>query len=483
MKASKILILVFVLGLISCNDNGPEPTAADNNYLIIEAESYSSIVGEIRLEEKPNASDNTCVHIGPDSDNENEGIGDALIYDISLERDFPMSVFEVWYSDDVGGNIIHVYLDDTTKGCFRTETTGGWNNFELDSQKINLGWLNEGDHTLKVEMTKGGSWGVLLDYFMITKVEHKDLLNGAYNYVESLINPNTGLVKGADYDYEFTTVYKNALTAMAFIHENDLNLATGIFDFFNSRFDADSFEGFNKNWNPETGDEMEEDHWEGDNAFLLLALNYYKIETESFGDYEEMVAGLRNWLIERYNEEIVAEGVADMYAALKPFENSVAGLDTVLQALRESFYDHVDFENVLDHTMRAALVFSDLSGFDYIDNFERTEVWKYNGVEVTAFAAFSGEDFINVEICAQILLAWKIWKSDLLIDLSYIEEELNKLWLLSESAPDIIAYGMPYYLDEHAWTGCWDRAIIDPVCYMLFYYWEFNPMAPGRKGY
>lgn len=487
MRLLKIFIILLIMGFLSCDcKNSTEPNhPIDNTSMICEAEDYSGRIGPIRVEDKPNASQGKCVHLGPDSNVESEGIGDALIYDLSLQADFPKAVFEVWYSDDVGGNIIHVYLDDNKKGCFRTETTAGWNDFQLDRQKMNLDPLSKGSHTLKMEMTKGGTWGVLLDYFKITGVEPKDEPNGAYDYVKSLVNEKTGLVRSADYDKEFTTVYKNALAAMVFIHGGDLSLAQGIFDFFKSEYDKDSFNGFNKNWNPETGDEIGEDRWEGDNAFLLLALNYYIATTGGFGDYKEMVTGLRKWLSERADQDIVAEGLANMYAALKPYENCVPGMDSVLLELKDRFNDKKDYQNVLDHIMRAALCFSDVTGFDYLDGFKRTQIWEYDGTEVNALAAFSWDNFINVEISAQILLAWKICKPHLSIDLSCLEKELSDLWLLGASAPEMVTYGLPYFLsnEDHGWPGCYDEPIIDPTCYMLFYHWGFNPMVPqGPEG-
>jgi hypothetical protein len=274
---------------------------------------------------------------------------------------------------------------------------------------------------------------------------------------------------------------------MAFIHENDINLAEGIFNFFNLKYhkNKNSFNGFNKNWNPETGEELAQDHWEGDNAFLLLALNYYNQVIGSFGDYQEMVEGLVKWLSERADYDIIAEGLANMYAALKPFENTISGMDLVLAKLKNGFNNKKDYKNVLDHIMRGALCFSDISGFNHINNFNKSETWKFNGIEVNVLKAFSGEDFINVEISSQILLAWKIWKSKLSVDCSFLDAQLNKLWLLGFSAPAVISFGLPYFLSDinHGWPGCYDQAIIDPTCYMLFYNWEFNPMAPGKKGY
>jgi hypothetical protein len=445
--------------------------------------STSEFIGQIRVEEQLNASNRKCVHFGPDSDNESEGVGDALIFYFNLNGNFSRGIFKIRYSDDVGGNIIHIYLDGKKKGSFKTGTTGGWNDFQF-GQIVNLGLLIKGSHTIKLELTRGGSWGVLLDCFQITKEDQPiDEVKYAYNFVKGLISENTGLVRNGLFKSP-TSIYKNALAAMVFIHENELELAERIFDFFKSKYNKDSFTGFNKEWNPDTGEKIlengKENHWEGDNAFLLIALNYSKETTGSFGKYAEMAEALRKWLSERANENKIAEGVADMYASLKPFENSVPGMDNVLLQLESEFYAKVKYQDVLDHIERGTLCFSDISGFTYIDGFKRTEIWEYNGAEINALAGFSSENFANIEISAQILLAWKLFKSELSIDLSYLQTELNKLWLFGSS---IIQNGLPYLLSydsppppEHGWPGCYCEPIIDPTCYMLFYYWDFNPM-------
>jgi hypothetical protein len=272
---------------------------------------------------------------------------------------------------------------------------------------------------------------------------------------------------------------------MAFIHQGDIRLAEGIFDFFRARYDAGRFDGFNKNWDPMTGQERELDHWEGDNAFLLLALNHYRNVTGSYGRYQEMTDGLARWLAARADRDIIAEGVVDMYAALKPFEQSYPGMGAVLAKLREAFYRTKDYERVLDHTQRAALVFSDISGFAYVDRFKRTETWEYDDSRATALAAFTWDDYANLDISAETLVAWKIWRADLSLDLSDVEAQMSRLWLSEGAEPDTITKGLPFYLTQgnHGWPGSADEAIIDPTCYMLFYEWGFNPMAPGRKGY
>lgn len=480
MKKISIFFVLFIFSACSCNDVPPPPPPT---FIKIEAEDFKSAEGMFRIEDHPEASGAQSVHIGPDSDIADEGIGSSLTFQIQLENNFKLAVMKVIYSDDVSRNIMHVYLDGVNTGCFRSEDTGTWTDFIVADQKINLGQISQGDHSITLKLTGSGSWGIMLDYFSITNVEQPNTETAAYDYVKDLINPATGLVQSTEYDNQFTTIYKNALAAMVFIHNNEISLAEGIFDFFNSKFDAEDFAGFNKNWNAETGEELAEDFWVGDNAFLLLSLNYYNKVNDSYGKYEAMKEGLIQWLVDKSDEDIIAEGLANMYAALKPFELTHSGMDTVLSSLSEEFDIKKDYQNVLDHIERGALCFDDLSGFEFIDNFARTENWLYNEKEISLLSAFSSETFVNVEITAQILLAWKLKKTSLSVDFSYLESELDKIWLLGFKSPEHVTFGLPYFLssDEtgapgYGWPYCYDAPIIDPVCYMLFYYWEFNPM-------
>jgi cellulose synthase operon protein B len=473
------LFLLISLICIGCGKPPEKPIEKTVTPVIFECENFIENIGTVRLENKSDASNLKCVHLGPDSNIEAEGIGDALIYNIELNDEFSSGVLEINYTDDVGGNIIHVYCDSLNIGCFRTETTGGWNNFVLDTQKISLGHLVKGSHVIKFEMTEGGSWGVLLDCFKIFNLKQQLMQVCTYNYIKSLINNNTGLVRSALYDGNFTTIYKNALSAMVFMHQNDMKSAENIFDFFNSKYVPSTFMGFNKSWDAGTGSELAPDYWVGDNSFLLLALNYYKSKTGSYGKYEDMVTGLVDWLVLKSSDSIIAEGLANMYSALKPFKNSYPGMDMILEKLKTGFYANSVFPNVLDHTERAALCFADTSGFDYISNFMKNETWNYNGKSVNLLSAFSADNYSNVEISIQILLAWKIMKKNITADLSYLDNEIDKIWLLSGSGPEIAFTGLPYYLSSdtnHGWNGCYDEPIVDTSCYILFYYWGFNPM-------
>lgn len=448
-----------------------------------ECEDYNSLVfggigtSGVRLEGHSNASGGQAIHIGPDwSPDTTWGIDDQAVYTVDLQAQDNASI-KVKYTDDVAGNVIKVYLDDVEKGLFFAFYTGGWNNFEW-TNPISLGSISAGQHTIKLKMTTGGSYGILLDVFKIESIEDKVVA-----FLKSSINPNTGMVESLEGgSNDFTTIYKNALAAMVFIHEGDMNSATGIFDFFKSVYDADpnNFQGFIKDWDAGTGQPVSANYWSGDNAFLLMALNYYNQANNGLGVYADMSDALVEWLTEEGNNcgSLIGEGAADIYAALAPFEGD-EDIDMALIKLKARFYDDVAYDFVLDHTTRGSLVFGDIDGFNYVDDyFARTDVWSYdNTTTVSAYSAFSTENFINLEISAQLLNAWGVWQSDVSVDLSGLEKELEKAWLNGTTDPN--SCGLPYYLISGN-PDDYGLPIIDSTSFM-YYYWNFNPYAPGEK--
>lgn len=489
------LLLIFVPVISGGCD--PLQPQCEMNPLLYEAEGFTSSVfsglgspQQIRIEDQSNASQGKGVHIGPDNDNPSDGVGDALIYNLSIPHSMNGTV-EIRYADDVAGNSIALYWDDQKKGSFVTEDTGVWNDFEWSCQKINLGPIKRGAHTLKLEVIGGGTYGTIIDCFKICNPAsvRKNDQRAAYLFVKSLINPATGLVKSTEVD-NWTTVYKNALAAMAFLHEGNYPEAERIFDFFNSKYDPNHFQGFTQFWNAQTGvPEGALNYWTGDNSFLLIALHYYRQRRGSFGRYQSMVNGLVEWLAESANSkdgfnydqgDIIPEGLIDIFAALKPFENSLPNhTPDVLLKLHSGFLQKAEYANVADHIERSALTLGDLSGFKHIANFQKVNLWSHNQqTQINALSAFSWEDFINTEISAQLLLTWKIWRDDMTPNLSYLQPELEKMWLRGIQNHD--SYGIPYLTQDFQNPIMYNSPIIDSTVYLLFYYWGFNPMAPGK---
>lgn len=308
-----------------------------------------------------------------------------------------------------------------------------------------------------------------------------------YLFIESLLNPNTGLAASSA-DEDRTTVYTNAVAAFVLIHEANLTAAERIFDVFQKYYHAnrDNFQGFPQSWNSRTGGpDPTSIHWEKDAAFLLLALNYFGLVSSKIRKYRHLVYGLVSWLTTRSKlcELIVAEGVADMYAALTPFAKKRV-VRQVIPRLRQCFFSKgqissSDYEHNLNHIVRGALVFDDASGLAHLHNFARTETWKYDArTEITAYSALVGDSFINLEISAQVLLTWHFLPHKPARKRVELRTELEKLFLPLHDNPQ--ARGLPYFVGNQNLGGAYDRPAMGPTCFLLFNYWRFNPFDPGK---
>lgn len=291
----------------------------------------------------------------------------------------------------------------------------------------------------------------------------------AQKFIESLIHPTTGLVASRTGEC-FTTVYKNALAAMVFIHQGNQQAARHIFDAFDSyRLTlTGTFNGFPQSWDPCSGQPSDVNYWEGDNAFLLLALNYYMIKSTGSTQYQALTSNLIAWLVQRAQlcDGIVAEGTANMYAALLPHAADPA-VAAALGQLSACFVNSVDYPSVLDHTVRGALVFGNEEGFEYLPNFAREEIWVHNNESIDAYSAFSGDTFINVEISAQLLLTATLTGRGV----PGLHGQLDKLWLPGPNG----SQGLPYFVSDVGFDDSATKPILDPTAYMLFTYWKFNP--------
>jgi hypothetical protein len=297
----------------------------------------------------------------------------------------------------------------------------------------------------------------------------------AMAFVEGLIVPGTGLVASRPGEC-FTTVYKNSLAAMAFLHQGNHSAATRIFDHFDAYLENQTppFKGFTQSWDPCTGLPLDENYWEGDNAFLLLALNYYRITSLESDRYSTLILELVAWLSQRSQlcNNIIAEGTANMFAALQPHASNPS-VAVALEQLEQCFSNDVAYGFVLDHTVRGALVFDRYEGFDYLNNFNLIETWAVTGAPIEAYKAFEPDTFSNIEISAQLLLAAKLTDREHLVP--GLRNELEKLWLYTNGGKEA---GLPYFLQNVGFPQSAELGIIDPTIYLLFVYWNFNPFQP-----
>jgi len=305
-------------------------------------------------------------------------------------------------------------------------------------------------------------------------------------FIESLVAP-TGLVQGRPND-DFTTAWKNALAAMVFLHEGNDSAARGILDVFDDyrQSQGAGFQGVPQGWDAGSampvaqGTQPDENYyWVGDGGGLLRAVQYYGVATGDGQRYASLENALKEWLAARADEcaTIIAEGNANMYAALSAYAGDPAIAPRLAQ-LRQCFYDDVQFSNIGDHTVRAALVFGDPSGFSHLGGLERTETWCVDrSTVVRGFAAFSGEAYINLDISAELFLTWTLWKQQSSRDLGFLEREILRLELAGPSDPE--ARGLPYLVTQHQFPRACSSPILDTTAFMLFALWEWNPFSLG----
>jgi hypothetical protein len=330
-------------------------------------------------------------------------------------------------------------------------------------------------------ITTNGSGRVALPAFFRVRYNAEEL--AFCRFVESLVSPS-GLVASRPGE-SYTSVFKNALAAMVFIHQGRMDWAGRIFEVFQTYAHATTpFTGLPQAWNPYTGVPFVSGSNVGDDAFLLLALNYYMGKNPASSSYTSLLQKVKQSLQNRAVTNMYAEGAANAYAALKPYANE-EGISSAMLKYRQSFLNDAHYSNVLDHTTRGALVFGDLAGFWQTHRFAVTNTWAYNGTTIVHGLSDSQwntgfETNINTEITAQILLAWSLWRSELNEDLSWIEGEIMKLRLPQGSD----CAGLPYFVSARTseWTPpAYAAPIIDPVAFMLFYWWGFNPFSPGQR--
>lgn len=123
---------------------------------------------------------------------------------------------------------------------------------------------------------------------------------GAYAWLKSQQRP-TGLVRNVT-DDPFFGLYAGALAAFCYIHEGDVDRAEKMFDYLDAwrrkKWGSEpNQKGFPQAWNADTGEGDEKsDRWVGDNAWLLMALNYHRAKTGS-EKYRELRDALADWIV------------------------------------------------------------------------------------------------------------------------------------------------------------------------------------------
>ena len=176
----RVLGLAFVM-LVATGSWNPatastagKPPAASANPYLCEGEFFSQkLAGAYSTpayDYKPSASNKNTIHIGSNSSNIRYGVGDTVLYAINFTRAYNVAQLQIRYADAVPGNIINVYIDGALRGTITTQNTGSWGSFAWHPTIISLGNIGAGTHVVSFMVTKGGSYGMSLDMFKITRL-------------------------------------------------------------------------------------------------------------------------------------------------------------------------------------------------------------------------------------------------------------------------------------------------------------------------
>lgn len=322
-----------------------------------------------------------------------------------------------------------------------------------------------------------------------------------YRFIRSQQQPS-GLFRNQT-DDPFSGLYVTALGSICLLHQGQTAEAEKVFDLFDAwRVDhwgnTPELQGFPQAWNADTGMADEKsDRWIGDNAWLLLALEYHHRMTGST-KYLLLRTAIADWLVGLQDEDggIKAgfnrngpmlhqstEGNLDSYAALalrpEAQKRIYSWLLTKMWIPREgrfrtgsteesSALDCLswsvaalgpDFSACLDYAEKTYVITAAMDGFPdrkaqgFGDLPGKQRVWfEGTGEMIVAYRAAGRHD------------AARKWIA-----------EMDKVAL---TLPDNAA-GWPCSSNDPAWNGGSTRPFVASGAWYLFGCWNFNPMNSG----
>lgn len=302
----------------------------------------------------------------------------------------------------------------------------------------------------------------------------------------------------------FSATYPNALAAICFLHQGDVGRAENIFRFFQEHYEecfSTQPGGFYQFWDASTGEGLKDsDRWIGDNAWLLIALNYYRQRTGKH-DFDTMREGMAQWLIALQDadggiksgfnkngpmDSKSTEGNLDCHAALieHPAERAKVRKFLESQMWIPSEKRFKMGTTCPDPAMDTSAWGVQSLGVDYAPTldyaekaFLRTCVAKASGNSVTAYSDFSDKNRIWLEGSGEMAVAWQVAGQK-----EKAQRTLRELEKASISSKEFRnASGIPCHTNDPAWETGADKIFIPSQAWYLFAAWGFNPMNPEQK--
>lgn len=318
-----------------------------------------------------------------------------------------------------------------------------------------------------------------------------------------------GLLESSE-NSNVVSLYDNALAAMVFTLNGDLDNAEAIFDFFNDRIDTELSNGVGgfSQFRDRYG--IPSNHrWMGDNAWLLIAINnYHKLSGNL--QYENLAAAINQWLQTLQDEDgglyagydsnnellayKVTEGNIDAYNAVSGYNDFHQNLLNFLKQHRwdendrnlMAWPDNPSYLYALDNQTWAFCIFEDfpISTIMSTDRFLNTQIATANNVSVTGFDIDEDQDTVFIEGTGQMALALQL--AGLYEDGDFYLQEMEKILLTStyHSA----AAGFPYASNRGTgfgttplWEGSDTQIALSGGAWYIFAKAIFNPFGAERN--
>jgi len=316
-----------------------------------------------------------------------------------------------------------------------------------------------------------------------------------------------GLQKSSDVAF-MVSLYDNALAALVYIMYDDFENAERIFDFFDARIETelqDDYGGFaqfhaldGQIYGGAIGK-----RWLGDNAWLLIALNYYRYKTGS-DQYDALTDGLDAWirslqqddgsLMSGYDEGgtmmgPVTEAMIDSYNAVMGYDQFHVDLLQYLEQNRydptlnvlTSWPDNPSYEYAIDMSSWGFLGMNDMpvSVLSVADDKFMLTVG-----DVTGYCIDEDLDAIWPEHTLQMAVAYIFAGPDHYDTARAIIANMEQMFIVS--AIDSDTWGLPYASSQATMYGAgslWEGVDVDiylsSSAWYLFAKNGFNPFEPG----
>jgi hypothetical protein len=322
---------------------------------------------------------------------------------------------------------------------------------------------------------------------------------------QQLVN---GLLESAE-NGNVVSLYDNALAAMVFMLREDYEKAEKIFDFFNSKIATELTSGVGGFSQLRDRNGVPNNHrWMGDNAWLLIALNNYKIKTGN-ATYDILAAEIQNWLVSLQDADgglfagyaadnsllnyKVTEGNIDAFNAIEGFTIFHSDL---LDFLKNDRWDDLDKNLVAWPTNPTYLYALDLHPWSYAifkdypvsalttaQRFLTTQTATVGG-QITGYCFDEDKDVVWPEGTGQMALAFGLagMHNEKELYLNEMENIFLQSVVYSNSGGFTYASNPgTHYGNGALWSGADTEIAISGGAWYLFAKYGFNPFALGRN--